>query len=693
MILGALGLAVRLTYLLVWKHPFAVGGDAYWYHYGANLLATGHGFIDAYRYHNHVIAQTADHPPLTILFLAAASVLQAKSFFWHQLEMCALGAGTVVVIAATARQVAGRAAGIIAGVAAAVYPYLWLNDAEVMSETVVQFTTAVAVLAAYQWWKKPSAKRAGFLGLTLGLCALARAEAVLFVPLLAAPLILLDRRHEWRERLRQVVIAAVVAGAVLTPWVTFNLIRFEQPVTISTGFDPTVAVSNCNATYYGSIIGYWSQPCILAYPAPTHGDVSTQEAYYRKLAFKYIDAHRSRLPVVVAARIGRTWGLFRPDQQIHLDQIEGKELYFGAAGLAMYYVLAIGTIAGLWLMRRRRMPLSPILATAATVTFATAITFGQTRYRAAAEPVLILAAAIAAAALWDQLRHRYGEHRAARAEPVATSSAPPAAEPATIGAVTRATPVKRTGKFPCFDGLRAIAAVSVIFVHTSFPSGLTTRHPLIGNFTFAPRDRGGRVLRDLGVPAVPAVRRRPPGRASGAGRPSVREAAAAAHRACLLAGTRRRRVGVALPEATGRQRRRCRRVLQLPADLLPPLHPGGHQRGVDAVRRDVVLRLPARLRRGAGGGAAAAAADAGGRARRPLRDQPGVEARHLRPPGDPADGGGDVAAGQPRSVRPRHGPRRGQRVVATSATPNRRGSRAPGFPRPRGRPRWAASCW
>jgi len=482
-IVGLLGLAVRVTYLLGWKHPITIGGDAYWYHYGANLLATGHGFIDAYRYHRGIVAQTADHPPLTILYLAAASVLGAKSFFWHQLEMCALGAGTVVVIAITARQLAGRTAGLIAGVVAAVYPYLWLNDPEVMSETVVQFTTAIAVLAAYAWWAKPTMKRAVLLGVTVALCALARAEAVLYIPLLAAPLILLDRRHPWRERLRQVIVASVVACAVLAPWVTFNMLRFQQPVTISTGLDPTLAVSNCNRVYYGSILGYWSQPCILADPVPTHGDVSTQEKFYREIAIKYIEAHESRLPVVVAARLGRTWGLFRPIQQIHLDRIEGKELYFGAVGLGMYYLLAIGTIAGLWIMRRRRMPLSPILATIATVTFATAITFGQTRYRAAAEPVLILAAAIAASALWDHLRNQHGERGTASAEPVAATPVPIANEPATIGSEMRALPGKRTATFPCFDGLRAIAAVSVIFVHTSFPSGLTTRHPLIGDFT------------------------------------------------------------------------------------------------------------------------------------------------------------------------------------------------------------------
>ncbi|GAC1542369.1 MAG: hypothetical protein NVS3B12_30330 [Acidimicrobiales bacterium] len=107
-LIALLALTVRIAYLLIFKHPVRVGGDAYFYHYGANLLVDGRGFIDAYRLHNGVVAQTADHPPGTIIVLAAASLLGMRSFFWHQLEMCVLGTATVVVIAMIARRPARR---------------------------------------------------------------------------------------------------------------------------------------------------------------------------------------------------------------------------------------------------------------------------------------------------------------------------------------------------------------------------------------------------------------------------------------------------------------------------------------------------------------------------------------------------------------------------------------------------------
>ncbi len=49
--------------------------------------------------------------------------------------------------------------------------------------------------------------------------------------------------------------------------------------------------------------------------------------------------------------------------------------------------------------------------------------------------------------------------------------------------VTVATrPEKKTARFPCFDGLRALAALSVVAVHTTFVSGFTGRSGF-GNYT------------------------------------------------------------------------------------------------------------------------------------------------------------------------------------------------------------------
>jgi hypothetical protein len=72
----------------------------------------------------------------------------------------------------------------------------------------------------------------------------------------------------------------------------------------------------------------------------------------------------------------------------------------------MYYALVPFGIYGLVLMRRRRIPIIPMLAILATTTFAAAVTFGVTRYRAPSEVVIVSTAAIGIAACWTRWRSR-----------------------------------------------------------------------------------------------------------------------------------------------------------------------------------------------------------------------------------------------------------------------------------------------
>jgi hypothetical protein len=110
---------------------------------------------------------------------------------------------------------------------------------------------------------------------------------------------------------------------------------------------------------------------------------------------------------VVAARVGRLWDVFKPGQTTMLDWwIEGRGRAASWIGLFAYYALWPFAIYGLVVMRRRRVPIIPLVAIVVIATFAAAITFGVTRYRAPAEVPLVLAASIGAAAVWTHWRAR-----------------------------------------------------------------------------------------------------------------------------------------------------------------------------------------------------------------------------------------------------------------------------------------------
>jgi hypothetical protein len=65
----------------------------------------------------------------------------------------------------------------------------------------------------------------------------------------------------------------------------------------------------------------------------------------------------------------------------------------------MYWFLAPLAVVGAVLLRRRKRLIAPLVATAVTVTIGAALTYGQQRFRIAAEPAILVLAAVPLVAL------------------------------------------------------------------------------------------------------------------------------------------------------------------------------------------------------------------------------------------------------------------------------------------------------
>jgi 4-amino-4-deoxy-L-arabinose transferase-like glycosyltransferase len=293
--------------------------------------------------------------------------------------------------------VSGDAAGLVAAGIAAVSPNMWVNDGLVMAETLTGVAVVGACLLAFALWDRPTVTRAAALGLLCGIVALARAELVLFVPLLAIT-IALTTRARWADRTAFAFVAIVVALMVIGPWVGFNLARFHDRTFISTNDGIALAGSNCDSVYYGSGVGLTAitgpRACIDSPPPP--GDQSQVATTYRKRAFHYIRTHLRRLPLVIAARIGRTWSLYRPLDMVAFNEGEGREAWVTRLGLVAYYPTLVSAVGGavVMLKRRARRALWVLLVPALAATIGAAATYGQTRFRSAAEPSLAILAAV-----------------------------------------------------------------------------------------------------------------------------------------------------------------------------------------------------------------------------------------------------------------------------------------------------------
>ncbi|HEY3834161.1 MAG TPA: hypothetical protein VGO03_17855, partial [Acidimicrobiia bacterium] len=136
--------------------------DQVYYNAAANELALGKGFTNPFQ--GGVAA--ADHPPLGAVVLASVSfafdhlplstfadpskLTSGVTMYTHVREqryfMALLGTFNVFLLILLARRMAGNTVALVAGAFAALYPYLWVNDGLLFSETVAITCVLLALL-------------------------------------------------------------------------------------------------------------------------------------------------------------------------------------------------------------------------------------------------------------------------------------------------------------------------------------------------------------------------------------------------------------------------------------------------------------------------------------------------------------------------------------------------------------------
>lgn len=427
-----LGLVIRIAYAVGWRFDAGLKYDGPIYRARAQFLMSGRGFLDPDAWNFQRIAENgAIHPPGNALFLALGQQLGFDTNHKWQIWSCLLGTATIVVIAYAGKALASPRVGLIAAGIAAVHPGFWSFDPTIMAETPGQFITALVLLLGYRFWDRPSPSRAGWLAGVAAFGALTRSELLVMLPMLVLPLVLASRGTT-RQILTRLGAVVIWSAAVLGPWVGWNLVRYDHPVTIATGLDISLAYAQCDDTWYGEHTGYWNVFCgaeIPDAPSNKYADESEIGSQYRTRAGAYISAHRSRWPVVIATRVGRTLSIYRPLQQVDLESSrEGREKPVLLAGLAATYATVLLAVVAFVRPPRSRRRLLPLLVPLAAGAAGAAITFGTTRYRSAGEVGLVLLAAVGIDAI---LRWRAGRTPSPGEEYLASASPtpPPLDEP------------------------------------------------------------------------------------------------------------------------------------------------------------------------------------------------------------------------------------------------------------------------
>jgi 4-amino-4-deoxy-L-arabinose transferase-like glycosyltransferase len=398
--LSIVGLCLRVGYLLTHEH-LGLLGDGLAYH------ASGRGAAQGVWFRSLAGEPDTQHPPLWTLILSLISVAGLDSLLRHQITAALIGTSSIAMVGVAGRRIAGERVGVIAAAIATLYPGWWQYERELLSEVVLVPLVALVLLLAYRYRDGPSLIRAVALGAACALVASARSEQALLLVLLVIPVILAARGVSWRSRLAWLVASAVSAAIVLAPWTTYNAARFGRPVVLSTNLGGTMIAGACDTTFSGNLLGSFDVETCVFRNAMRIGNRDRFEAdsLRRRFAIEYSLDHLDQLPVVVLAREGRTFGLYRPFQEVQLVSEFGRTpRWVGYAWIFSYWTLIPLGVWGAVLLRRRHVPIYPLLVEFIVIAIATATTIGLMRYRVAAEVPLVILAAVALARAWELLR-------------------------------------------------------------------------------------------------------------------------------------------------------------------------------------------------------------------------------------------------------------------------------------------------
>ena len=406
----ALGVAVRALYVHVaYRDGREPVGDALTYHLLARLLADGQGYVRPLDLIvNGRSVPSAEFPPLWPVLLAVADLFGLESPTTHRLIGALLGGVTIVLVAITARLLAGPVAGPVAGTAAAaltaLHPQLVALDGGLMAEAVLLPLMAGALLLAVTTVQERPAGRRGVavlagLGTVVALAALTRSEAVLLVPALAIPVAVVAGPGGARARLGRLVVVLLPVVLLLGSWTVRTATRLDAVVPLTTNSGTLVAGANCDEVFTGARTGQWSLRCATASLPDPITDEAAAATSMRRAGLRYAGGHVDRVPMVATVRVLRTFGAWDVRGQLRYESFEGRPYGWLWAGWFVHLVVVLLAVVGAVVLRRRGRPLWLLLTPIGVVVVTAALAYGNQRFRALAEPSLLVLAGTGVAAL------------------------------------------------------------------------------------------------------------------------------------------------------------------------------------------------------------------------------------------------------------------------------------------------------
>jgi hypothetical protein len=192
-----------------------------------------------------------------------------------------------------------------------------------------------------------------------------------------------------------VVVAGLTTLLVVSPWLVHNLTRFDEPVLFSTNDGLTICGANSPGAYEGEGTGLWDpSACVRSDPVVEGEDAGAVSNRLRTQGLDYLTDHLDRVPTVVVTRLARVWSLYAPGYMAEYNAGEGREEWASWLGFVSFWVMVPLAVFGGVVLRRRRVPLTPLVAQFVMVTVTALAIYGLVRFRVPAEVALVVLAAV-----------------------------------------------------------------------------------------------------------------------------------------------------------------------------------------------------------------------------------------------------------------------------------------------------------
>ncbi|MEW6127367.1 MAG: glycosyltransferase family 39 protein [Acidobacteriota bacterium] len=334
-------------------------------------------------------------PGFPLLLAGIYEIFGVDNFFAARVCFALIGTLLVFPVFFLTREITNDFTAMIAALLAAIYPNLIYYNIHFASEPLYTLLLTTSIFLFLRASKALSSRDFFMSGLLLGMAALTRPVAVLFIPFFAIAILFLYRRN-FLKLIFPIAVFAFAAGLVIAPWTLRNYLAQQQFVMITT---------NGGSTFWGS-----NNQLVLDDPQ-LHGDWVTTETFeeQKNLLRDLSEAERDRhewqygksflknhpqvIPRLLWYKFYAFWTpiLKTPNHKFNL-------LVGLSYGLLLPFILA-----GSWLFFKRRKLLrrelliliAPIFATLMSVL----VFYGSSRFRCTIEPLLLVFAATAISGL------------------------------------------------------------------------------------------------------------------------------------------------------------------------------------------------------------------------------------------------------------------------------------------------------